>query len=74
MAIRVFFNYVLIMFLLTARIYSYLILSFLEEMKLEKMLNFHDIIQSWTRVEEKDIEIESTKKEKDLVVQFVWFN
>ncbi len=39
-----------------------MILSFLEEMKLEKMLNFHEIIQSWTGDEEKNVDIESTKK------------
>jgi hypothetical protein len=31
----------------------------MEEMKLEKMLDFHEIIQSWTRDEEKDVDIES---------------
>jgi hypothetical protein len=31
-------------------------------MKLEKMLNFHEILQSWTRDVEKDVDIESTKK------------
>jgi hypothetical protein len=42
-------------------------------MKYEKMLNFHEIIQSWTWDEEKNVDIESTKKIKiKLVVQFVW--
>jgi len=34
-------------------------------MKLEKMLDFHKIIQSWTEDEEKDVDIESTKKLKN---------
>jgi hypothetical protein len=50
------------MFLLTTKIWSYLILSFLEEMKHEKMLKFHEITQSWTWDEEKNVDIESTKK------------
>jgi hypothetical protein len=30
-------------------------------MKLEKMLDFHEILQSLTRDEEKNVDIESTK-------------
>jgi hypothetical protein len=38
-----------------------MVLNFLEETKPEKMLNFPEIIQSWTRDEEKNVDIESTK-------------